>query len=138
MEMKKKLLACGFILMVLFVVSSSAFSAPVSVTLDSSRTTSVQLAAFTEYLSQLSPEDQDEWFKELEILIEGRRTVYALAATNMDEDLVYVTNSGQRYHKDQNCSGLRSAKTISAVTKEVAIEMGRTPCKICYPNGDPQ
>ena len=134
--MKKMMLVCGLILMSLLIVSSAAFSAPVSVTLLSSQTASAQFAALAEYISKLPPDNQEEWFRELELLLAGRNTVYALAATNMEEDIVYVTNSGERYHKDKNCWGLRSAKTISAVIKEVAVEMGRTPCKLCYKNGD--
>ena len=46
--------------------------------------------------------------------------------------LICVSNSAERYHKSR-CNGLNQCNhTISEVTKDEAVKMGRTPCKICY------
>ena len=44
-------------------------------------------------------------------------------------DIVYITNSGTKYHKD-GCSYLKGKKSI---TRTKAIEQGYTPCSRCNP-----
>lgn len=47
-----------------------------------------------------------------------------------DEITVYITDTGERYHKE-GCSSLRRSK--QAVTLSEAIEEGYTPCQNCDP-----
>ena len=53
-----------------------------------------------------------------------------LSQTAAEENTVYVTNSGNRYHRD-NCRTLRRSKI--AVTLEDAVKSGYSPCSICNP-----
>jgi len=48
------------------------------------------------------------------------------------EDIVYVTKSGTKYHKD-GCPYLKGSKI--PVSLEQAKEEGLTPCSKCYPDG---
>ena len=43
--------------------------------------------------------------------------------------MVWIPRTGQRYHRNQNCSGM---KNPSYVTIEEAKRLGFTPCKKCY------
>jgi micrococcal nuclease len=47
-----------------------------------------------------------------------------------EENTVYVTNSGNRYHRE-NCRSLRRSKI--AVVLEDAVKSGYSPCSICNP-----
>lgn len=52
-----------------------------------------------------------------------------------EETYVYICtgNSSKRYHKTSKCRGLSNCKEdIIKVTIEKAIQLDRTPCKICY------
>lgn len=54
---------------------------------------------------------------------------------NTSETYVFICTgkSSKRYHNTMSCRGLQSCRgDILKVTKEKAIEMGRTPCKMCY------
>ena len=46
------------------------------------------------------------------------------------KDVVYVTKSGKKYHKE-NCSSLKSEKT--EIAKQEALDKGFTACKVCNP-----
>lgn len=46
------------------------------------------------------------------------------------ETTVYITKTGEKYHKD-DCSYLRKSKI--ATTKADAIDRGYTPCSKCRP-----
>lgn len=118
------------------VISVSAYMFGVTVTLESTTPVAEQIEMLKGYIAQLPQRQQDEWFRELDMLSADRKTVYSLMALDAGADTVYITESGQKYHRTNSCSGLRNSKSISAVTKEVAVEMGRTPCKICYSHGD--
>ncbi|MDD5017792.1 MAG: hypothetical protein PHO15_06820 [Eubacteriales bacterium] len=48
-----------------------------------------------------------------------------------NEDIVYVTESGTKYHK-QDCSYLTSSKI--PVSLEQAIQEGKKPCSRCFPD----
>lgn len=62
----------------------------------------------------------------------AKSSAKATASSDKMEETVYITKSGKAYHKTESCSGLRSSKSISAVTLEEAISMGRKPCSVCY------
>ena len=44
---------------------------------------------------------------------------------------VYITRSGERYHK-QNCYQIKRSTTVSAIPLSEAIKEGYTECKSCY------
>lgn len=49
------------------------------------------------------------------------------AASNVE--YVYITNGGSKYHRSSECSNM---KNPSRITKEEAIDSGRTACGKCY------
>jgi len=121
----------------LFVLGAAAAVASViSVTLEASQPVSEQAVALMEYVNQLPQEDQDEWREEFKLLASDTILNFAQLPPGSEDSTVYIADSGNRYHLHIGCRGLNSAETISKVLKEVAIGMGRTACKICYPNGD--
>ena len=63
----------------------------------------------------------------------GTSTIHETPA----EQMVYICTGAQskKYHADKNCRGLNSCSgTIKQISVKDAIDMGRTPCKICYEN----
>jgi hypothetical protein len=50
--------------------------------------------------------------------------------TSNDSTIVYITNSGIKYHKD-GCQYLDASKT--AISLKEACAKGYTPCSICKP-----
>jgi micrococcal nuclease len=58
------------------------------------------------------------------------RPVHAGDAASGTETAVYVTNSGERYHRD-GCSSLRRSRI--EVTLADAVRSGYEPCSICKP-----
>lgn len=50
---------------------------------------------------------------------------------------VYICTGPQSkcYHKTSSCKGLKScSKEIRKISLEEALDMGRRPCRICYPD----
>lgn len=48
---------------------------------------------------------------------------------------VYICTGGysKRYHRTERCRGLGNCRgTVKKVTLEMAEDMRRTPCRICY------
>lgn len=134
--MKKKLLLVSISLALLVMLSSAALMTGLSLTIDSSQPVKAQAQALAQYIDQLPMLQQDSWFDEMNALVTDRGAIFALSVPEAGDGLVYVTDSGKRYHSSETCSGLSTAKRITEVTKEVGLQKGRTPCKICYPNGD--
>ena len=128
----KRFLTISIAIMLMSVIAFSAVAAAVSLTLKSSMPVKEQAAALKEYIAKLSEKQRQAWLDELSILASEQKTI----PQSDEDDTVYIADTGKRYHQDKNCWGLSSARNISAVTKEVALAMDRTPCKICYPNGD--
>lgn len=54
-----------------------------------------------------------------------------LASYYANEDIVYVTKSGSKYHKE-NCSFLKSSKIM--ISLEQAVKEGKRPCSKCFGN----
>jgi hypothetical protein len=50
-----------------------------------------------------------------------------------NEDIVYVTVSGEKYHRD-GCPYLKSSKIM--ISLEQAVMEGKTPCSRCFGDGD--
>lgn len=46
-----------------------------------------------------------------------------------NEDIVYVTNSGKKYHKE-DCTYLKSSKIM--ISLEQAVMEGKQPCSKCF------
>ena len=132
----RRLVTVIIAIMLIGVAAFSAVAAGISLTLKSSMPVEEQAAALEEYIAKLPEDQRQAWFDELDALANDRKTVYSLMEQDAEEDIVFIADTGKRYHQDKNCRGLNSARNISAVTKEVALAMDRTPCKICYPNGD--
>lgn len=122
--------------LILTALLSIALASTVKVTLDASKPVEVQSAAFLKFLAALPPEKRAEWFEQIDIIASDRRTVFSLMAQDPDADVVFISGGGKRYHDSNMCRGLKFTETLSAITKEAAIEMGRTPCAFCYPDGD--
>lgn len=54
----------------------------------------------------------------------------APAAENAAISAVWISGSGSKYHSRADCSGMENAREI---TLQEALDMGRQPCKRCYP-----
>jgi hypothetical protein len=52
-----------------------------------------------------------------------------LEAYYANEDIVYVTKSGKKYHKD-DCTYLKSSKIMMSL--EQAVMEGKEPCSRCF------
>ena len=49
--------------------------------------------------------------------------------------LICTGRNSKRYHNNAQCKGLTNCRAeIHKVTLSKAVEMGRTPCKLCYPD----
>lgn len=127
----KRLLALCMLAIFIPALASSP-----SVTLRADLAVADQVRVFSEYLAALPAEQRAEWFEQIDIIASDRRTVFSLMAQQPDADVVFVSSGGARYHGSNMCQGLKFTETLSAITKVAAVEMKRTPCKFCYPNGD--
>lgn len=54
-----------------------------------------------------------------------------IASYYKNENIVYVTKSGKKYHKD-GCQFLKSSKIM--ISLEQAVQEGLTPCSKCFPD----
>ncbi len=48
-----------------------------------------------------------------------------------DPTIVYVTQTGTKYHPDKTCSGLKNAKMIIGIPLSSAEDEGKEPCGLC-------
>ncbi len=46
--------------------------------------------------------------------------------------VVYITETGKRYHASKKCRGLNNANAIYDATVDEAKNLGLTKCKICW------
>jgi len=46
-----------------------------------------------------------------------------------DQEMVWISYSGEKYHSNPNCSNMKNPNKIS---KADAVNRGRTPCSKCY------
>ncbi len=120
------------LLALLAAAAVSAFASGLSVTLDAALPVAEQAGALAGYVAQLPRARQEEWREHFALLALGASVNFAQAAGDADAQMVYISDSGARFHRSLGCLGLRSAATISAVTREVAEAMGRTPCRVCW------
>lgn len=54
--------------------------------------------------------------------------------TSSDEDVVYVTSKGSKYHL-KDCSYLDNSSQVHKVMLKTAIDQGYVACKVCNPYG---
>ncbi len=54
------------------------------------------------------------------------------SAVSGDEEIVYLSPSGGKYHRLRECSALARSSTIRAIQKEKALLLGKEPCSKCY------
>jgi methylphosphotriester-DNA--protein-cysteine methyltransferase len=57
-------------------------------------------------------------------------SLFAQDSDELDELIVYITNTGTKYHRE-TCNSLRRSKI--PVTMEQAIERGYEACRVCKP-----
>lgn len=50
-----------------------------------------------------------------------------------EEQTVYVTRTGQKYHRS-DCRTLRRSKYLYEMTRDEALQKGYLPCKVCRPD----
>ena len=48
------------------------------------------------------------------------------------DPVVYVSQSGTKYHETQDCSSLKRSKSVQGILRSSAEQQGKTPCSICY------
>ena len=71
----------------------------------------------------------EDWERQEEELVYITKSGEAYHRERLENRLIYVTDGGSRYHNTVNCSGLR--RTIESVTLMQALEMGRHACPRC-------
>ena len=49
-------------------------------------------------------------------------------------DTVIMSATGVYYHSSESCVNIEAGASLSTVTKEVAVNQGKAPCPLCYPN----
>lgn len=55
-------------------------------------------------------------------------------SSETDETMVYVTDTGTKYHSSASCTGLNNSNSTRSITLDSALEQGYDPCSICYPD----
>lgn len=76
----------------------------------------------------------------LDVTVERQGTVVAAGPADdptpaADDDMtqtVWVTASGKRFHK-RGCSTIANSRTVTSMTRQEALNSGRTACRVCRP-----
>jgi uncharacterized protein YycO len=121
----------GALLAALFIVVT-AFAATYEVTLKSNQQVEKQAEALKTYIEKAGWTDRKKWQEELAEMLkdwEESDQEHVDAMQSSDVTFVWVSRTGNRYHKDSDCSNMK--KPIKMTLQE-AIDKGRTPCKKCY------
>ena len=95
---------------------------------------SLLLAVLCLFPSCSSKTQEVETIESQSFLAELQNKVGETDANEDAEDLsetVYVTASGERYHK-KNCRHIKKSKTVTTVSVSEAKKDGYTACKTCY------
>ena len=53
-----------------------------------------------------------------------------------DENFVFISEKGDKYHRERLCVGLRFADAVQTMTREKAVLLKRKPCSKCWPKTD--
>lgn len=104
-----------------------ALAAAQTLTLSGDQPVAKQARAFAAYLDSLPEKARQEWMGELEKLLETASDA-PFAGAQKETRLVWVSNSGKRYHGNPSCSNMKNPQEISL---EDAVSRGLTPCKKC-------
>ena len=98
---------------------------------------SLPLMASAQSLQGILSQMSNEELLQLNSLIDAELALRGLAVTapitrsaSIGETLVWIPNSGSKYHKNSTCSGMSSP---SQVGLSVAKQLGYSPCKRCKP-----
>lgn len=116
------------------IFARTAAAAQIAVTLSSDDSVSQQAKQLWDYIEKLPEKDRRQWLEKLaDMTREARETNEKSAPeskTEGQEDTVWVSKSGKRYHALPTCSGMKNAAEI---TRDEAVRRGLTPCKKCKP-----
>lgn len=56
----------------------------------------------------------------------------ATPALHVEEDTVFVSERGTKFHKAIDCTGLKFAEFTEKMPRSEALAKGKTPCKLCH------
>lgn len=132
----RKLILIALAAVFLFTLAAYALENGFSLTLSPDTPIPEQAEQLADYIAQFPPEKQQEWADALTGIRVGKAINPAELPEGQEGEMVYISDQGERYHRATTCRGLRNASTLSVVTREVALAMERTPCKLCFPRGD--
>lgn len=58
----------------------------------------------------------------------------SVPSTITSADTVIMSATGIYYHNTESCVNIEAGASLSTVTKEVAVNQGKAPCPLCFPN----
>lgn len=110
------------IALILLLAVSTAMAVGGSLGITSSQSLDSQFAAFRAYLDELPSQDRADWLSELAAICqEGQES---------PGSLVWISQSGKKYHGSSNCSNMRNPRQIP---RQEAADQDFEPCKRCKP-----
>ena len=89
------------------------------------------VTATQDFFAQLRQEQTQQTDEVLAPISSTESTDAVTTETPEQSETVYITHSGQRYHK-QNCYHIKNSTTITSIPLSEAIQEGYTACKSCY------
>ena len=108
--------------LILLLAIPTALAVGGSFSINSGQSLDSQFVAFRAYLDELPAQDRADWLVELASICQERK--------EGPEDLVWIPESGKKYHSNANCSNMRNPRQI---LRQEAAELGFEPCKRCKP-----
>lgn len=63
---------------------------------------------------------------------EGSSKKTTTMSKDVEEDNVFVSERGTKFHKTIDCAGLKFAEFTEKVPRSKALPEGKTPCKLCH------
>lgn len=86
-------------------------------------------------ISDTEKQIREKEFQEIvESVSASSNTSSTSTITSSDEDVVYVTSKGSKYHL-KDCSYLDNSSQVHKVMLKTAIDQGYVACKVCNPYG---
>lgn len=96
-------------------------------------TTEVQTPAETETMTEIETSAEAQTTTEVRTIIETRTEIdtppETIPYTDTQERMVWIVDTGKKYHSNQNCSNMKSPYQISISD---ATARGYEACKKCY------
>ncbi|MDD4134121.1 MAG: hypothetical protein PHN46_03465 [Eubacteriales bacterium] len=108
--------------LILLLAIPTALAVGGSFSINSGQSLDSQFVAFRAYLDELPAQDRADWLVELASICQERK--------EGPENLVWIPESGKKYHSNANCSNMRNPRQIP---RQEAAELGFEPCKRCKP-----